>query len=134
MSSSVELHWTEGLTFVGGVEGGPQITTASGGGEGPSPTQMLLISLAGCMGIDVVDILKKSRVPLEALRVVVEGDRASEPPRRFETIRLTYHVRGPSDADEAKLERAVRLSREKYCSVLHTLRPDLELDIRVVRT
>ncbi len=133
-SSSVELRWTEGLTFVGGAEGGPQITTASGGGEGPSPTQLLLVSLAGCMGIDVVDILNKSRVPLEELRVQVEGSRASEPPRRFESIRLTYHVRGPSDADQAKLERAVELSRDKYCSVLHTLRPDLALDVRIVRT
>jgi putative redox protein len=95
---------------------------------------MLLLSLAGCMGVDVVDILNKSRVPLEALRVEVEGDRAPEPPRRFEAIRLTYHVRGPSDADQGKLERAVQLSKDKYCSVLHTLRPDVDLDVRIVRT
>ncbi len=132
--SRVELRWTEGLTFVGGAEGGPRITTASGGGEGPSPTQLLLLALGGCMGVDVVDILNKSRVPLEELRVEVEGDRASEPPRRFLAIRLTYHVRGPSDADEGKLERAVQLSRDKYCSVLHTLRPDLDLDVRIVRS
>jgi putative redox protein len=132
--ASVELRWTEGLTFTGGANGGPQITTASGGGDGPSPTQMLLLSVAGCMGIDVVDILGKSRVPLEGLRVEVEGDRAAEPPRRFTAIRLTYYVSGPSDADQAKLERAVQLSRDKYCSVLHTLRPDLELDVRIERT
>ena len=133
-SSSVELRWTEGLTFTGGANGGPQITTSSGGGEGPSPTQLLLLSLAGCMGVDVVDILNKSRVPVEAMRVRVEGARAPEAPRRFTSIRLTYHLSGPSDADQAKLERAVQLSRDKYCSVLHTLRPDLELDIRIERT
>lgn len=133
-SSSVELRWTEGLTFTGGADGGPQITTASGGGEGPSPTQLLLLSLASCMGIDVVDILNKSRVPLEAMRVVVAGERAAEAPRRFTSIRLTYHVRGPEDGDQAKLERAVQLSRDRYCSVLHTLRPDLELDVRIERT
>jgi len=133
-SSRVELRWTEGLTFTGGADGGPQITTASGGGEGPSPTQLLLLSLASCMGIDVVDILNKSRVPREAMRVVVAGERAPEAPRRFTSIRLTYHVRGPEDRDQAKLERAVQLSRDRYCSVLHTLRPDLELDVRIERT
>jgi putative redox protein len=95
---------------------------------------MLLLSLAGCMGIDVIDILNKSRVPVEELRVEVEGDRAPEPPRRFVSIRLTYHVRGPGEEDRSKLDRAVQLSRDKYCSVLHTLRPDLELDVRIVRT
>ncbi len=132
-AAEVHLRWKEGLTFVGGANGGPEITTASGGGEGPSPTQLLLLSLAGCMGVDVCDILGKSRVPLEELEVVVEGDRAAEPPRRFLAIRLTYRIRGPSDADHGKVERAVQLSRDKYCSVLHTLRPDLDLDIRIVR-
>jgi putative redox protein len=130
-ASRVELRWTEGLTFRGGAEGGPEITTSSGGGAGPSPTQLLLLSLAGCMGVDVVDILNKSRVPVEALRVVVDGERAPEAPRRFVAVRLTYHIRGPSEADRGKLERAVQLSRDKYCSVLHTLRPDLDLDIHI---
>lgn len=132
--SRILLHWKEGLTFVGSAEGGPQITVASSGKEGPSPTQLLLLSLGGCMGVDVVDILRKSRVPVEALEVEVEGDRVAESPRRFEAIRLTYRVRGPSDDDEDKLQRAVQLSKDRYCSVLHTLRPDLDLDVRIVRT
>jgi putative redox protein len=66
--------------------------------------------------------------------VEVEGDRVAESPRRFEAIRLTYRVRGPSDDDEDKLQRAVQLSKDRYCSVLHTLRPDLDLDVRIVRT
>jgi len=132
-AAEVRLRWKEGLTFVGGADGGPQITTASGGGDGPSPTQLLLLSLAGCMGVDVCDILRKSRVPLEELEVVVDGDRAAEPPRRFLALRLTYRIRGPAEEDEAKVERAVQLSRDKYCSVLHTLRPDLDLDIRIER-
>lgn len=131
-SSRVTLRWTgDGLAFTGGVDGGPQITTDSAGALGPSPTQLLLLSLAGCMGVDVRMILEKSRVPVEALEVVVEGDRVEDPPRRFHTIRLTYRLRGPGEADQAKLDRAVELSRDKYCSVLHTLRPDLALDIRI---
>ncbi|MCG6956614.1 MAG: OsmC family protein [Gemmatimonadetes bacterium] len=133
-SSRVGLRWMgDGLGFVGGADGGPEISLESGGARSPSPTQLLLMSLAGCMGIDVVDILGKSRVPLEALEVTVEGDRALFPPKYFTAIRLTYRVRGPQPEHEERVRRAVALSKEKYCSVLHTLRSDLSLDIRVER-
>lgn len=133
-SSEVVLRWTgEGLAFRGGAAGSPEVILDSDGKAGPSPMQALLLSLAGCMAVDVRMILEKSRVPLESLEVVVEGDRAETPPRYFHTLRLTYRVRGPSGADQAKLERAVQLSRETYCSVLHTLRPDVNLDVRIER-
>lgn len=133
-SSEVTLRWTgEGLVFAGGTAEGPQVVLDSDGKAGPSPTQALMLSLAGCMGVDLVMILEKSRVPVEALDVVVSGERRETPPRYFEAVRLTYRVRGPSDADQAKLDRAVELSRDKYCSVLHTLRPDLDLEILIER-
>lgn len=132
--SEVSLRWRgDGLVFVGGVPGGPQIVLDSGGGAGPSPTQTLLLSLAGCMGVDVRTILEKSRVPVESLEVLVAGERLDEPPRRFRAIRLTYRLSGPREEDESKVARAIELSREKYCSVLHSLRPDIELDVRVER-
>jgi putative redox protein len=132
--SEVSLRWRgDGLVFVGGVPGGPEIVLDSDGRAGPSPTQALLLSLAGCMGVDVRMILEKSRVPLESLEVRIEGERLEEPPRRFRAIRLTYRLRGPGVEDEPKVQRAVELSREKYCSVLHTLRPDIDLDVRVER-
>ncbi len=139
MSSSngakVELRWTgEELRFVGGAEGGPEIALEGGGKNAPAPMQLLLLSLAGCMGVDVVDILSKSRVPVQALAVTVEGERAPEPPKRYTAIRLTYRVLGPGKEHEARLQHAIDLSREKYCSVLHTLRPDLALDFRIERT
>ena len=85
-----------------------------------------------CAGVvDVRMILEKSRVPLESLDVRIEAERVEEAPRRFRSIRLTYRLRGPREDDRPKVDRAVELSREKYCSVLHTLRPDLELDIHV---
>lgn len=131
-SSEVHLRWRgEGLVFSGGAPGGPEIILDSDGKAGPSPTQTLLLSLAGCMGVDVRLILEKSRVPLEALDVRIEGDRVEEAPRRFRAIRLTYRLKGPGEEDRSKVDRAVELSRDKYCSVLHTLRPDLDLDIRV---
>ncbi len=131
-SSEVHLRWRgDGLVFLGGAPGGPEIVLDSDGKAGPSPTQVLLLSLAGCMGVDLRMILDKSQVPLESLDVQIEADRVGESPRRFHSIRLTYRMRGPGEDDRPKVDRAVALSKEKYCSVLHTLRPDMELDIRV---
>ena len=129
---SVRLRWSEALIFTGGADG-PEITVDSAGVLGLSPTQLLLTSLAGCMGVDIRMILEKSRVPVDFLEILVEGDRVSTEPRRFESLRLTCRVRGPEEGDQPKLERAVQLSRDKYCSVLHTLRPDLDLEIHIER-
>jgi len=136
MSSSnlrkVQLRWTgEGLVFRGGADGGPEVTVDSGAGEGASPMELLLLSLAGCMGVDLVVILQKSRVPLEARDVEVIGERADSEPRKFVAIELVYRLKGPGAEDEPKLQRAIDLSRDKYCSVLHSLHPGTAFSIRV---
>ena len=134
-SSEVVLRWAgEGLVFEGGVDGGPQVTLDSDGSKGASPTQMLLLSLAGCMGVDVQMILEKSRVPVESLEVRIDGDRVDTQPRKFEAIRLTYLISGPLEEHQAKLDRAIQLSRDKYCSVLHSLDPAIAVDVRVERS
>jgi putative redox protein len=121
----VRLRWSgEGLVFGGETGDGASITVA---------TQLLLLSVAGCMAVDVRLILEKCRVPVDSLEVIVEGDRAPSPPRRFDALRLVYVLKGPAEADEGKIERAVQLSKDKYCSVLHTLREDVRLDIRIER-
>lgn len=130
----VTLRWSgRGDLFHGRGAADLEVPLDGDSERGPSPTELLLMSLAGCMGVDVRMILEKSRVPLETLEVEVEGERAPEPPRRFTRIRLVYRLRGPGDEDEPKLQRAIDLSRDKYCSVLHTLREDLELEIVVER-
>lgn len=86
------------------------------------------------MGIDIRMILEKGRVPLEELVVEVEGDRAPDPPRRFTALRLTVRVRGPGEEHDARIARAVDLSRDKYCSVFHSLRTDLDVEIAVERS
>lgn len=136
MASKVAmLRWTgRGEVFEGGVPGGPEAVIDGDGVEGPSPMDALLLSLAGCMGVDVLMILQKGRVPVESLEVELEGDRPEDPPRRFLAIRMEYRISGPAPEDEAKVKRAVDLSRDKYCSVFHTLRPDLDVDIRIRRS
>lgn len=93
--------------------------------------EALALSVAGCMAIDVLMILEKSRVPVEALEIDVRGERADDPPRRYTALTLAYRLRGPSAGERSKVERAVRLSRETYCSVLHSLQPDLALEIEI---
>lgn len=128
----VQLSWTgTGLVFDGGPVGGPQIVVDGDSATGPSPMDLALMGLAACMAIDVRSILEKSRVPLDSLDITAEGTRADEPPRRYTDIRLTYRVSGVPASARAKLERAIELSREKYCSVLHSFRADLSLQILI---
>jgi putative redox protein len=129
-SPVVQLRWAgEGLRFEGGRAGGPQVVVDSDGVAGPSPTTALLLALAGCMAVDVVEIAAKMRVPLSGLAVEVEGVRREEPPRRFTAIRLKYIASGVAGEDEAKVWRAIDLSRDKYCSVWHSLKDDIDLSI-----
>lgn len=130
----VRLVWDgEGAAFHGGPVGGAETIVDGDGEKGPGPMDTLLVSLAGCMAADVRMILEKGRVPLEALEIEVSGRRATTNPRRFETIRLLYRVRGPSEEHGAKLQRAIDLSRDTYCSVLHSLRRDIDVDIVIER-
>lgn len=139
MSSSnirqVRLRWLgEGLAFRGGPDGGPQVTVDSASEEGPAPTHLLLLALAGCMAVDVKMILEKSRVPVDSMEVEAVGLRADTAPRRFLDVRLMYRLSGPADEHEARIQRAIDLSRDKYCSVLHSLDPAIDLAISVERT
>ena len=130
----VRLRWTgEDMVFHGGPDDGVQLTVDSAGERGQTPMQLLLMALASCMAVDVRMILEKSRVPVESLEVEVVGVRAPEPPRRYLSLELVYRVGGPEDEHRSKLDRAIELSRDKYCSVLHSLDPQIELDIRIER-
>jgi putative redox protein len=132
---TVAVQWSAGeQTLRGGSVGGPEIVVDSSGREGPSPPVLLAVALAGCMAIDVIDITEKMRVPVAGLRVVVEGDRRADPPRRFTALRHRFIVSGAAAADEPKILRAIELSREKYCSVLHSLREDIEMTFQLELT
>lgn len=100
------------------------MTLDSAGVAGPSPVQALGFALAGCMTTDVTYILTKGRHPLRALRSQLVADRGQDDPHRFIAMRLHFTIDGavPPDA----IERALALSREKYCSVWHSMRQDID--------
>lgn len=128
----VTLRWTgEGLAFEGGGATHPSIQMDGGSRAGPSPMELLLLSVAGCMAIDVRLILDKARVPLTDLEVVTEGVRADTEPRRYIRVKMHFRLEGPGEEHEARVARAVQLSRDKYCSVLHTLDPDLPIETTI---
>ena len=106
----------EGVNSAGNtviVEGSPEI---GGEGQGMRPMDLLLVSLASCSSMDVVSILKKMRQPLEDLRVEVEGQRATDQvPAVFTKIHLRFVLKGDLRPD--RVEEAIRLSVDKYCSV-----------------
>lgn len=129
------LEWTgQGLVFEARSPGSRPWRTDGDSAEGPSPMEALLSALAGCMAVDILVILEKSRVEVNGFAVEIEGDRAPDPPQRFTRIRILFRILGPSEEDEGKIRRAIELSTDKYCSVHHTLRPDLEIDTAFERT
>ena len=88
---------------------------------GPRPKSLLLASLGGCTGMDVIAILKKMKVEVEYFNMVVDGDVTEDHPKQFSGIHITYEFRGKELAME-KLEKAVTLSQEKYCGISATLK------------
>jgi putative redox protein len=116
--------WQQGLRFTGGEPRGPAITVDGDNVMGPGPMLTLLLAAAACSGSDVVLILEKMRVNLRGLRIEVAGTRREEEPRRYVAIHLDYHL-GGEGIDPVKARRAIDLSLEKYCSVIHSLAPDI---------
>ena len=132
-SRNVRLDWVgEGLRFEGGgVEpGAPSIILDPETKLGPSPMDALLLAGAGCAGADVVSILKKMKVVLDSCSVEVAGERHSEHPKRYTSLKYVFRFAGEG-LERSKAERAVRLSIEKYCSVLHSLKPDITVDYEI---
>jgi putative redox protein len=128
MPTRAVLTWTGvGLQFEGQAVNGPAARFDGDGKAGPSPVITLLLSLAACMSSDVVSIVEKMQIPLASLVVDVEAERALEHPRRILSARMTFRARGGEPQHEERVQHAIDLSREKYCSVLHSLREDIQM-------
>ncbi|WP_419941466.1 OsmC family protein [Candidatus Palauibacter sp.] len=120
-----QLRWNGGLEFTAERAG---FETRIDGDQrvAPSPVALLVEAVAACAAIDVVHILRKGRQPLTALSVSTRFRRSETAPRYVKGLKFEFHLAG--QVDEAKARRAVMLSFEKYCSVYHSLRKDMELE------
>ena len=130
MGTTVTLRWVEGVLMVGTDTTGHSIVIGRSPENrdtfiGVKPSDLLLLAAASCSAYDVVDILSKQREPLEGLKVLCSGEQLSEPPYTFTKIHLHYEITGA--VDSKKLERAIRLSEDKYCSVISSLRPGVPI-------
>jgi putative redox protein len=101
-------------------------TQDEGNGVGCKPSELLLVALASCTAVDVVDILAKKRTPLSGLEIEVKGEQDANPPWAYRHIHLIYRLRGEK-LTPAGVEQAIRLSEEKYCSVAATIRGVAEI-------
>ena len=129
MSQTIQLVWKGDFRFEGKAHGGSISAIDGNSVEGTSPVDLFLESVGACAAIDVVDILKKSRQDVQGMAVEVEATRKEDPPRYVKRLAFSFRIKGP--VDQRKAERAVDLSLEKYCSVFHTLRMDIMLDVDV---
>lgn len=118
------LKWSGNMAFSGTSASGHEIimdaSEAIGGqNTGARPMELLLFATAGCTGIDIISILKKMRLEPTFFQMEVKGDRADTEPKRFTNIHIHYALEGT--LPEEKVARAVKLSKDKYCSVAHSL-------------
>jgi putative redox protein len=128
---SIELLRVDGLSLAARTGSGHWLnmdTSVAGGGHGAaaSPVELVLAALAGCMAMDIINMLEKMRVRLEDFRIEARAERAPEPPRVFTKVHLTIGVRG--DVKPHQIERAIALSHEQYCSIGAMLKPTVPIE------
>jgi putative redox protein len=125
--STSKVIWYGGEKFVGTDSTNHSVVISTPGeGVGMKPSELLLVALAACTAVDVVDILAKKRTPLESLEISASGEQDDNPPWAFRKIHLNYVVRGKT-LTARNVESAIALSEEKYCSVAATLRGVAEI-------
>ena len=120
--SSAKVQWIGGQKFIGTDSTNHSVVLSTPGeGVGMKPSELMLVALASCTAVDVVNILEKRRTPLSALEIEVSGEQQSEPPWTFQKINIHYRVWGKALTPKG-VRMAIDLSEEKYCSVAATLR------------
>jgi len=133
--SDIKIKQVQGATFA--ARGNTNHWTMMDGEEqfggsnaASKPTEMVLYGLGGCTGIDVVSILKKMRVDYEGFEIGIEYERAEDHPKVFTKIEMTYHFYG-KDLPLAKLEKAVYLSKDRYCTVSAMLSKTVDIHVKI---
>lgn len=139
MKHTVKTNWKGNMAFEAKVNDLPLMMDAAeefgGQNQGPRPKELLLASVSGCTGMDVVAILKKMQVELESFNMEIEADITEEHPKHYTKMHLIYEFEG-KNLDRSKLEKAVTLSQDKYCGVSFMFKKFLEFtyEIRIIES
>jgi len=121
------VRWIGGKQFVGTDSTNHSVVLSTPDeGVGMKPSELLLVSLASCTAVDVVDILIKKKMPLTSLQITASAEQDADPPWTFRKIHLKYVLSGERLTEKA-VAQAIQLSEEKYCSVSSTLRGVAEI-------
>lgn len=123
------LTWDRDLVFTATTPRGYDLEFDANNEWGCMPLEAMVMSLAGCMAVDVVSILRKMRCPPETFGMEIEARRRPTPPQRITRVRMVLSLTG--DVPRDKVDRAVALSDEKYCSVRHSLAGDIEFETEI---
>ena len=122
------LEWEKDLIFNARTQMGYEVEFDARMQWGCSPTETLLMSLAGCMAIDAFSFLQKMKVEISSFKIDFSGERNPDPPQYYKSIDMVIHIAGKG-ATPKKLDRAIALSQDKYCSVYHSLRRDIDFTV-----
>jgi putative redox protein len=134
MEREINVALTGKMAFTADIDGQKVTVDAGiefgGEGKGPGPKSLIMVSIAGCSGMDVVSLLEKMRVSYTSLNIKVQSVIADEHPKKYEKIKIIYELTG-SDIDIEKVDKAVKLSEEKYCGVWATLKPSVDISYEI---
>ena len=125
--STATVKWIEGKQFIG-IDSTKHsvVLSTPGEGIGIKPSELLLIAVAACSAVDVVEILEKKRMPLSHLEISSSAEQDQDPPWTFRKIHLQYKIGGKNLTEKA-VAQAIQLSEEKYCSVAATVRATAQI-------
>ena len=135
MTNIVTTEWQQDMVFKSDNPSGKEILIDSseefgGTNSGLRPKAMMLSSLAGCSGLDVVSLLNKMKVDLDEFKIITTGELTEEHPKYYYKVRLDYHFFG-KELNEKKINKAVKLSIEKYCGVFEMFRHFAKMETEI---
>ena len=122
------LQLERDLYFLGTTQRGYEVEYDVTYQEGCSPTETLLMSVAGCLSIDMVSMLRKMRCTIDSYEVEFNGERNPDPPQYYKSMNFHIRIKGEGITPK-KLDRVISLSQDKYCSVYHSLRKDISVKV-----
>ena len=134
MKSEVSVNWLENMAFESEINGHKLVIDASpefgGQDKGPRPKQLVLLALAGCTAMDIASLMKKFRMDVKDMKITVQGELSEDHPKQFIGMHVVYNITG-NNIDLKKVEKAVKLSQEKYCGVNAQYKKGIEITYEI---